>query len=1218
MVVAIYMSQIPAAPYSYPPLSTARLAELACAADLRDLERRADMLLAEAFPEAARALVWADVPASAEVNNALLARTRDGAPGSEKMFVEVALPLQAAGQVVGRLIVRPEYLGPDREQWLNLFAALLASTFLALRGAQRTAPSSLEQRRAGLRERLRLLHGEVDTDTLLADLTNLVQQTCGMPVVYWALRYREDEWVEMRYLRTPDRAERPGLFWRIQAGLSSLAIETGQAIETDNYLYACNELEVNPVIHPSLPTAYAWHALPLRDRDTVLGALVVFSDSPELRLASDDRELLHWLAGEAAGVIHVALRHERAVEEVRQRQALNQITRRLTSSLEPERVIAMIVEQAPILLNAEESSLLLLDEQTGELEFRYAAGPAGHRLLGQRLPAGKGVAGYVASSGQPTIVNDTQSDGRFYRAMDGDSGFQTRSILAVPLRGIDGVKGVIEVLNRHDNAPFVEDDRILLEALADQAMIALENARRFASVDRALARRAQELDRSNERLRAILRASNMLRVEQQVDVLADQIAEIVSASSGFRLASVALVQRQRTAEPALRLAAVAGLARPSSAPFVPLARLNALLRAENARGSLTYLIEDGSGAESGLWPFPAPVSAVAVTAETPTREIWRNGDVLVCLLRNSRNELLGALALGDPEDGLRPGPEQVQILEILANQAASAIENAYLYAAQQHNLSRMTALNGFARALSTSLRSPQQILALTASGILEMSGARWATVFLRDSGAQAPERAFHTGAPCTAVAEAEQLARQASMARRPLSRLPAPGQEGMLAVPLRGAGNPLGAICIGFEAGLPDTGDIESLALFASQAASAIDGLHLLAQVRRGHDQLASIMASTREGMLLVNETGQVAVANSAFYHLARVTAWASAPTDLTGMTTVEVLERWQAAAPFPPREFALLADGIAAVAGGRESFVVGQFNGSGPGLQALEWTVLRVTNEGDLAHRQTAASAPGWPILVTVRDITAAKVAERLRQDLASMMVHDLRSPLTSIITSIDMILRGVVGGVSEKQREILKICLASAQNLLNLISLLLDISRLEDGAMPIEVSSVEVAPLVQRALETVRPIAHDKRITIQVLCDPDTPRVCADAELILRVLQNLLDNAVKYSPADEGVLLTVSLHEPSLVRFSIRDNGIGIKASDLEMIFLKFAQAGNQRQKGSGLGLTFCKLVVEAHGGRIWVESAPGKGSTFHFTLPVANSDDVRQGSAPALPGS
>ncbi|MGQ9927940.1 MAG: GAF domain-containing protein [Chloroflexaceae bacterium] len=1180
------------------PLDTARLVELTHATNLRDLAQRADSLLAEAFPDAASTLIWAEVAVSADIHDTLLARAHHDLTRSDEQHVEVSLPLQAAGQVIGRLIVRPGSLSPERERWLNLFAALLASSCLALRAGRSAA---LAQRQATLRERLHLLRGEGDTDALLKELTTLVQQVCGMPVVYWALPYRGSEWVEMRYLFTPDRAERPRLFWRIEAGLSSMAIKTGHAIETDNYLRACDELGVNPVIHPDLPPSYAWYALPLHDRGAVIGALVVFSDRPALCLAPTDREVLHWLAGEAAGIIQMALRHERALEEVRQRQALNQITRRLTSSLDPERVIALIVEQAPVLLDAEESSLLLLDEQTGELEFRYAAGPAGHRLLGQRLPAGKGVAGYVVSSGQPTIVNDTRSDGRFYRSLDGDSGFQTRSIMAVPLRGIDGVKGVIEVLNRHDNAPFVEDDRPLLEALADQAMIALENARRFASVDRALARRAQELDRSNERLRAILRASNMLRVEQQVDVLSNQIAEIVSASSGFRRVHVALVQQQRTAEPTLRFAAGAG----SPPVAVSLAQFSRLLRSEHARGSLTYLIENGSGVGPGLWCPETSVSTAAPAPGTGRHEIWQNGDTLVCLLRNSRSELLGLLVLGDPEDGLRPSAEQVQILEILANQAASAIENAYLYAAQQHSLNRMMALNAFARALSTSLRSPQQILALTASGMQEMSGARWATVFLRHPAESTLERAFHTGAPCAVEAEAEELARQASLARRPLSRLPAPGQAGLLAVPLRGAGTTLGAICVGFEASLPDTGDVESLALFASQAASAIEGLHLLAQLRQGHDQLASIMASTREGMLLVNETGQVAVVNGAFYHLAAVEKWPPAPADLMGMPISRVLEQWQAAALFPPHESALLADGIAAVADGRDSFVSGQFNGIGPGARSLEWSVLRVTHQEQPERREVTASASGWPILLTVRDITAAKAAERLRQDLASMMVHDLRSPLTSIITSIDMILRGVVGDVAEKQREILAICFASAQNLLNLITMLLDISRLEDGAMPIELSDIEVVPLVQRAVETVSLIAQDKRITIETVCEPATPLVCADADLVLRVLQNLLDNAVKYNSYGERVLLRVGPYGPSLVHFSVKDHGVGIKESDLETIFAKFGQAANQRHKGSGLGLTFCKLVVETHGGRIWVESVPGKGSTFHFTLPVACQD-------------
>ncbi len=1196
------MNQLSPTSFDTAQLNISRLAEIALASDLADLVQRAEAVLASALPDHAVTIIWAADRQAPTLDEASLARLRAGevTPGNDD---EALVPLRASDRLVGWIVARPGGWSPEQGPWLQLLAAILASSYLALHATQ-TAPSPLEQRRMALRDALDRLRGTMAIEPLLAELSGLIVEHMALPAVYWMLRYRGSDWAEMSYLRIHEHGERPGFFVRLRAGLSSSIIKEGQPIETDDYVRACTERGISPLVPPGLPRGYAWLGIPLRDRGEVLGALVVFNDDPAGRLAPDDRTLLFWLADEVAGKIRGAQRYERAAEEASQRAALNRITRTITSSLDPERVPALIVEQAPLLLNAEESSLLLLDECTGELEFRYAAGPAGHRLLGQRVPAGKGVAGFVVSSGQPTIVNDTQDDARFYRDLDSDSGFQTRSIVAVPLQGIDGVKGVIEVLNRRDNAPFTDDDRALLEALADQAVIALENARRFASVDQALTRRAQELDRSNDRLRKILRASNTLRSERQVDALTDQIANVVSESSGFRSASIALVARERTPEPYLRLVAAAGPTPPPLATSVPLARLNQLLRPELRRSSLTYLLAGHAAAELGL--FPPTVDVAHGTASAAHPDAWQANDRLICLLRDSHGELIGLLALDDPEDGARPGPEHVQILEILANQAASAIENAYLYAAQQHSLSRMMALNGLGRALSTNVRSPQQVFALTASGMLEMSGARWATVFLGDPDAPTFAAAFHTGAPRPTEPAAEQLARQASSARRPLSHHPSPSGEGMLAIPLRGSSNTLGAICIGFGNGMPDTGDAESLVLFASQAAAAVESLHLLAQVRQGRDQLASIMASTREGVLLVTEAGQIAVANGAFYELVGVREWPTTTAnfnDLADLPISDLLEHWQAASSYPPVELARLASAVAAVSAGHESFVLGQLNGRGPGARSLEWSILRATDDG-AAAAHTPAEQPRrtWPILLTVRDITAAKETERLRQDLTNMMVHDLRSPLTSIITSIDMIFRGVSGNVSTQQREILAIAYASAQSLLNMINLLLDISRLEGGRMPLEHTRVAPATLVQRALERVRALARNKQITINDQIDPAVSHVHADAELVLRVLQNLIDNALKFSPTGSQVTLHVSADGPAAVRFSVKDTGIGIKPGDLEKIFTKFGQAGGRRHAGSGLGLTFCKLVVEAHEGRIWVESTYGEGSTFHFTLPAS----------------
>ena len=235
------------------------------------------------------------------------------------------------------------------------------------------------------------------------------------------------------------------------------------------------------------------------------------------------------------------------------------------------------------------------------------------------------------------------------------------------------------------------------------------------------------------------------------------------------------------------------------------------------------------------------------------------------------------------------------------------------------------------------------------------------------------------------------------------------------------------------------------------------------------------------------------------------------------------------------------------------------------------------------------------------MRDISAAKEAERLRSDLTNMMVHDLRSPLASIVSSIDLIFRGITGAVTLQQRDVLAIAHLSTQKLLNMINLLLDISRLEGGRMPIEQAPLTVRELSDTALTAMHVLAESRGVTLEPEL-AEAAEVFADRELVLRVLQNLLDNALKFSPKGSRVRLSASMDGGGMVRFVVRDTGSGIRDSDLEQIFAKFGQSGNRRNSGSGLGLTFCKLVVETHGGRIWVESELGLGSSFFFTLPAA----------------
>ncbi|PDW04345.1 GAF domain-containing protein [Candidatus Viridilinea mediisalina] len=1156
---------------------------LVTACDRVSLTRHALAALQGLVPDIPTALQWCDEPA-VDVQAA------------------VRLPLEAAGEGLGWLLLAVEPPQPERMQAITLLTAVLGPMALALQ----RAPTPLERHQAALRPYLEALRGRETLAPLLPELCRLALEVLPFTNVGITLRYRESEWTELAYLQLNTDARLSQIYWRGGSSLSSAVMVDGTLIVTADYAEECARRGISSFQDMVPLPMLAWMGAPLCDQGVIFGTLFAFSDQAHTEPDPATCQLFEWLAAEAGPLLYGAQRYEWAAEEVRQRETLIKLSRAITSSLDPEAVPTLILELAPDLLAAEESSLLLLDEATGELVFHYAAGPAGRQLLGQRLPPGTGVAGHVASSGQPAIVNDTRGDGRFYRRLDGNTGFVTRSILAVPLKSRDGVRGVLEVLNRRNNAPFIEADCGLLEALADQAIIALENANRFASLDQALTRRVQELDQLNARLHAILGAANTLRAEWPLTDLLSQIVSLVGSSSGFGSAMIALVRRERTKAPYLeQVAATSPLPQhlQQRAQRLPLVQLDALLRPELQRGNVTYLVERWHDQVA----HDEPDASLAPPNPSATRSgDWQPNDMLFCLLRDSRSELLGLLVFTDPENGQRPSAEQVQVLEILANQAAAALENAYLYTSQQQSLNRMLALNGLGRAISTTLRSPQQIYELTARGMQELSDARWAAVVIADTTADELYfyQTFHTGND--PLGEVLPLAHETFTTRRPARRLATPDghSETMLAIPLRGSRQDLGAICVGYGEGMPNEATIEILILFASQAATAVESIGLLAAVRQGRDQFASIMASTREGMLLLDEEGRVAVANGAFVQLADSAAWtvkAANVSDLTALPMATLLDRWQTHAKFVRTELNQLWIEVAAVANGEQEFGSGQLNGTAPGARSLEWTVLRASRDGLPSDAEQADEHGPWPLLLTMRDITALKETERLRNDLTNMMVHDLRSPLTSVMTSIDMIFRGITGEVNPTQREILSIAYTSAQHLLNMVNLLLDISRLEGGRMPLNRRMLPIDAVLTQAVDRMGVIARSKSIVITHQVATELSHVFADEELLLRVLQNLLDNALKFSPRSGTVWLLAETANTEQMRFSVRDEGQGIASADLEKIFAKFGQAGNARSTGTGLGLTFCKLVVEAHGGRIWVESELGVGSTFFFTLPL-----------------
>lgn len=234
----------------------------------------------------------------------------------------------------------------------------------------------------------------------------------------------------------------------------------------------------------------------------------------------------------------------------------------------------------------------------------------------------------------------------------------------------------------------------------------------------------------------------------------------------------------------------------------------------------------------------------------------------------------------------------------------------------------------------------------------------------------------------------------------------------------------------------------------------------------------------------------------------------------------------------------------------------------------------------------------------------------EKLKESLTQMIVHDLKNPLGVILLGMDILARNA--NLSTEYKELVEHARTSGQQMLTMIQNLLDISKMEEGKLQLNFSQVDLKMIAAEIFETAKTnyLAEGKVLKLSI--EPNLPVFNADEDLLRRVVQNLLSNALKHTSRSGCVELQIKQVKNSSVRIAVTDDGMGIAKEDQSRIFDKFEQGGLRDAKhrtGSGLGLTFCRLAVEAHGGRIWVESELGRGSTFFIEFPVAEKNNHRK---------
>ncbi|MBI5186792.1 MAG: HAMP domain-containing histidine kinase [Nitrospinae bacterium] len=225
------------------------------------------------------------------------------------------------------------------------------------------------------------------------------------------------------------------------------------------------------------------------------------------------------------------------------------------------------------------------------------------------------------------------------------------------------------------------------------------------------------------------------------------------------------------------------------------------------------------------------------------------------------------------------------------------------------------------------------------------------------------------------------------------------------------------------------------------------------------------------------------------------------------------------------------------------------------------------------------------------------------VKDDYYQMVAHDLKGPITEILANIDLL--KLNPNLTPEDQEVVDTALCGCDSLFRMVAELLDINKMEEGKFIFSFSDFDLAAMARDKIERMKAVAAQKEIVFELASEPGIPTVRADEELVLRVLANLFSNAVTYSYSGQPISVGISLlKDKGMVQVSVRDRGEGIPKSRHRKIFEKFGQsfkAGTRKRYSTGLGLTFCKMAVESHGGDIWVESNPGEGSVFYFTLPV-----------------